>query len=242
VHEQAITGMFLIWDYALPDWVLSLHEHGDAVALAAVFDQHITTMVERYAGRVDAWIVVNEAIEAADFAQTLWYDALGPDYIEHAFELAHAADPNATLIYNETGAEGLNDKSDFMFAMISDFVARGVPIDGVGLQFHVQAGQPPNIADVQANIERFAALGLSVHVTELDVSVDGLDLALQAEIYADVLEVCLAVPACENWTVFGFSDRYAWDEIGDAQPLLFDAQYQPKPAFFAVQELLSGSS
>jgi endo-1,4-beta-xylanase len=53
-----------------------------------------------------------------------------------------------------------------------------------------------------------------------------------------VLEVCLAVPACESWTVFGFSDRYAWDELGDAEPLLFDAAYQPKPAFFAVQEAL----
>jgi endo-1,4-beta-xylanase len=150
------------------------------------------------------------------------------------------------LIYNETGAEGLNDKSDFMLAMVTDFVDRGVPIHGVGLQFHVHAGNPPARADVQANMERFGALGLSVHVTELDVSIDGLDMpedearALQAEIYADVLEVCLAVPACENWTVFGFSDRYAWDELGDAEPLLFDADYQPKPAFFAVQEALRG--
>lgn len=254
VHEQALTGMFLIWDFALPEWLLELHASGDALALAAAFDEHITTTVSRYAGAIDTWIVVNEAIwgfadsgEPADFAQTLWYDALGPDYIERAFELARAADPDATLLYNETGAEALGDKSDFMLALAEDFVARGVPIDGVGLQFHIDAASPPVIADVEANMQRFAALGLSIHITELDVSLAGLELPeqqareLQASIYADVLELCLAVPACSNWTVFGFSDRYAWDELGDASPLLFDAAYQPKPAFFAVQELLSAA-
>lgn len=255
VHEQSLTGMFLIWDFALPEWVLELHESGDAAALGDVFDQHITTLVERYAGRIDTWVVVNEAIwgsadrggEPADYAQTLWYDALGPDYIERAFERARAADPNAVLLYNETGAEGLDDKSDFMLAMASDFVERGVPIDGVGLQFHIDAGSPPVMDDVHANMQRFAALGLSVHITELDVSLAGLDVAedeareLQAAIYADVLDVCLQVPACSNWTVFGVSDRHAWDELGDARPLLFDAAYQPKPAFFAVQERLMGA-
>ncbi|HVI00519.1 MAG TPA: endo-1,4-beta-xylanase, partial [Enhygromyxa sp.] len=118
VHGQSITGMFLIWDFALPEWVIELHESGDAIALEQVFDEHITTTVERYAGRVDTWVVVNEAIwgaadvgEPADFAQTLWFDALGPEYIERAFEVARAADPEAVLIYNETGAELVNDKS-----------------------------------------------------------------------------------------------------------------------------------
>ncbi|HVH99891.1 MAG TPA: endo-1,4-beta-xylanase, partial [Enhygromyxa sp.] len=161
--------------------------------------------------------------EPADFAQTLWFDALGPEYIERAFEVARAADPDAVLIYNETGAELVNDKSDFMLALAEDFIARGVPIDGAG--------------------------GLSVHITELDVSLASVDLPeqaareLQAEIYADVIEACLAVPACGNVTVFGVSDRHAWDELGDARPLLFDEDYQPKPAFFAVQAaLVSGSS
>lgn len=251
VHDQSIAGMFLVWDYALPNWVLDLQSSGDALALEFIFDDHIRTLVDRYEGRVDAWIVVNEAIwgseqigEPAQFAETLWYDALGPEYIERAFEVAHTADPSAVLLYNESGAEALNDKSDFMYIMAIDFLDRGVPIDGVGLQFHVHAASPPPMTEVQANMERFGELGLSVHITELDVSLEGMDLPeaealeLQASIYAGVLETCLAVAACSSWTVFGFSDRYAWDQLGDAAPLLFDAAYQAKPAFFAVQDAL----
>lgn len=63
---------------------------------------------------------------------------------------------------------------------------------------------------------------------------------LQSDIYADVFEACLAVPACRSTTVFGFGDRDARDELGDATPLLFDVDYEAKPAFFAVQQVLSG--
>lgn len=97
-------------------------------------------------------------------------------------------------------------------------------------------------------MQRFAQLGLSIHITELDVSLAHVQLPeqqaldLQAAIYADVLAACLAVPACSNVTMFGLSDRHAWDQLGDARPLLLDQAYQPKPAFFAVQQLLSGSS
>jgi endo-1,4-beta-xylanase len=93
-------------------------------------------------------------------------------------------------------------------------------------------------------MERFAALGLDIHITELDVTIAGTDAAqleLQADIYAGILEACLAVPACRSTTVFGFSDRYAWDELGDAAPLLFDADYAAKPAFRAVQRVLEGA-
>src|SRR5205085_511623 len=122
---------------------------------------------------------------------------------------------DATLIYNETGAEALGAKSDFMYAMVTDLLARGVPIDGIGLQFHVTAAHPPDLNAVRANMERFAALGLDIFITELDVSIEGTSadqLQLQATLYADIVGTCLAVPACRSVTVFGFSDRYAWDE------------------------------
>jgi endo-1,4-beta-xylanase len=251
LHDQELTGMFLVWDFSLPRWVRDVATDEGPAALGQVLDEHVTTLVERYRGRVDGWVVVNEAIWGpgdgvgrAQYAQTLWYDALGEGYIERAFEVARAADPDATLLYNETGAEMLGEKSDFVYRMVEGFVARGVPIDGVGLQFHVHAASPPDLASVRANLERFAALGLDVVVTELDVSLEGMEgpeaelLALQAETYAGVLEACLAVPACRTWTVFGFSDRYAWDELGEATPLLFTEDYEAKPAFFAVQAAL----
>lgn len=251
VHDQALTGMFLVWDFELPAWVTDLAETGDAGALGAVFDEHITTTVARYRGEMDAWVVVNEAIwgpdetgDAAELAQTIWLDVLGEEYIERAFQVARAADPDAILLYNETGAEALGEKSDFLHAMATDLLARDVPLDGIGLQFHIDAASPPDLADVRANLERFGALGLEVHITELDVSLANLPgseadkLETQAQLYVGVLDACLAVPECRAYTVFGFSDRYAWDELGDASPLLFDADYRPKPAFHAIQAAL----
>jgi endo-1,4-beta-xylanase len=249
VHDQAITGMFLVWDYALPDWVVELAAAGDADGLGELYRAHIAELVTRYAGRIGAWVVVNEAIWGPDetgaeaaFAVTPWIDVLGVESIEWAFEIAREADPTAVLLYNETGAEALGPKADFVYAMAADFVAREVPIDGIGLQFHIDAAAPPDMADVRANFERFAALGLEIHITELDVAIDALDggdaLERQAAIYVDVLETCLAVPACTRYGVFGFTDRYGWDELGDAAPLLLDDDYRPKPAYRALQAAL----
>jgi endo-1,4-beta-xylanase len=252
VHGQTVNGYFLVWDFELPSWVMDIAESGDAEALGTVFDDHVRTLVERYQGRVNAWVVVNEAIwgpdetggEGATFAGSIWSDVLGPEYIERAFRVAREADPDAILLYNETGAEALGEKSDFVHDMASDFVTREVPIDGIGLQFHIDAAAPPDMASVKTNMERFGALGLDVYITELDVSlasVTGTEaekLALQADIYAGVLDGCLSVPACRSYTVFGFSDRYGWDELGDATPLIFDDAYQPKPAYFAIQSTL----
>lgn len=253
VHGQTVNGYFLVWDFELPGWLDDIASTGDPEALGTALDDHVRTLVERYQGRVNAWVVVNEAIwgpdetgaEEAEFAVSVWSDVLGPEYIERAFRVAREADPDAILLYNETGAETLGAKSDFLHDMAADFVTREVPIDGIGLQFHIDAAAPPDMASVTANIERFGALGLDVYITELDVSlasVSGTEtekLALQADIYAGVLDACLSVPACRSYTVFGFSDRYGWDELGDATPLIFDDAYQPKPAFFAIQSALA---
>ncbi len=249
VHEQELTGMFLVWDFELPQWVMDIAATGDSEALGDVYDEHITTLVDRYEDSVDSWVVVNEAIwgpddtgeDEARFAETPWSDVLGEEHIERAFEVADAADPDAELIYNETGAEELGPKSDFLYDMVSDFVERGVPIDTVGLQFHVEAANPPDMESVAQNMQRFADLGLDVRITELDVTIEGdseEQLELQADVYADVVNACLATDACTGTTVFGFSDRYSWDELGEALPLMFTEAYEPKPAFFAVQDAL----
>jgi endo-1,4-beta-xylanase len=249
VHDQSVTAMFLVWDFELPQWVLDVAATGDAEALGAVYDDHITTLVSRYKDQADAWVVVNEGIwgpfdtgeSEARLADTVWQNVLGDEHIERAFRAADAADPDAVLMYNETGAETLGDKADFLYEMVSDFVARDVPIDAVGLQFHIDSANPPDMESARENMQRFADLGLEVHITELDVMIYGQSedqLETQAQIYADVVEACLAVSACKNTTVFGFSDRYSWDELGEAAPLMFTEDYAPKPAFPAVQEAL----
>ena len=249
VHDLSVTAMFLVWDFELPEWVLDIAATGDAEALGAVYDDHITTLVSRYKDQADAWVVVNEGIwgpedtgeSEARIAATVWNDVLGEEHIERAFLAADAADPDAVLMYNETGAETLGDKADFLYDMLSDFVARDVPVDAVGLQFHIDSANPPDLESARENMQRFAELGLDVYITELDVMIYGQteeQLELQAQIYGDVVEACLAVSACKNTTVFGFSDRYSWDELGEAAPLLFTEDYAPKPAFPAVQEAL----
>lgn len=253
VHQQKVSGYFLTWDFELPQWVQDIGATGDTNALGKAMDDHIRTLVGRYKGRMDSWLVANEAIWGpeennggpARYGDSIWTDVLGPEYIERAFRVAHEADPDAKLLYNETGAEALGPKSDFMVNMAKELVQKRVPIHGVGLQFHLHHAKLPKMEDVKANFDRIAALGLDIYITELDVSLEGMSgddaekKALQANVYRDVLKVCLATQRCKSYTVFGFGDRYAWDELGDASPLMFDKEYAPKPAFFSVQTELA---
>ena len=168
------------------------------------------------------------------------------------FRWAHKADPRALLFYNEAEGEGLNRKSDAIYAMVKDFKHRGVPIHGVGLQMHVP-NLDANVPEIAANIARLTALGLQVHITELDVSlpVDSSgrllpdDLSRQAEVYRGIVWACLNSPGCTAIQTWGFTDKYSW--IGShsrgarGQALPFDRAYQPKPAYRAVlEELLAG--
>jgi len=264
LHQQAITGYFLVWDEELPSWVGELAQSQGATGLGAALDHHIETIVDRYRGRVKTWIVANEAFLGpdetgtgqADYAESVWFDTLGAEYIARAFRTADATDPAATLVYNETGAEAEGAKSDFLYARMQELVADQVPIDAVGLQFHIDAAAPPDMASVKRNMERLGALGLDVLITELDVSLASFPgthderLAKQAEIFGQITETCLAVPACKTITLFGFSDKHAWDELGPSvckpdgdkslcsEPLIFDRAYEPKPAYHAVVSAL----
>lgn len=129
---------------------------------------------------------------------------LGPEYIERAFRVAHEVDPDAKLLYNETGAEAVGPKAEFMVDMAKELVQKRVPIHGIGLQFHLHHAKLPKMEDVKANFDRIAALGLDIYITELDVSLEGRQGSdaekkeLQANVYRDVLKVCLATPAASR--------------------------------------------
>jgi endo-1,4-beta-xylanase len=170
------------------------------------------------------------------------------------FRWAHKADPHALLFYNEAEGEGMNHKSDAIYAMVKDFKRRGVPIDGVGLQMHIptlDADIAAIAADISSNIARLTALGVQVHITELDVSLpldsNGLskpeDLTRQAEVYRGIVRACLNNPGCTAIQTWGFTDKYSW--IGShshgarGHALPFDQDYQPKSAYSAVLEELS---
>jgi endo-1,4-beta-xylanase len=259
-HQMKVRGHCLVWGRYNPDWLMQ--GHFTSRQLSQLLREHITRVMKHYAGQVFAWDVVNEALdENGDVRDSLWYNQPGiglsqkrTAYIEQVFRWAHKADPHALLFYNEAEGEGMNRKSDAIYAMIKDFKHRGVPIDGIGLQMHIptlDGDIPAIVASISANIAQLTALGVQVHITELDVSLpvnstglpQPVDLARQADVYRSIVRACLKSAGCTAIQTWGFTDKYSW--IGShshgarGQALLFDRTYQPKRSYQAVLEELS---
>jgi endo-1,4-beta-xylanase len=240
-----VKGHALVWHGATPAWVGTL----SPPELRIAFEDHIRTVASRYRGRLWAWDVVNEAIDDSQpgLRSTVFSRGLGSDYVAEAFRLARRADPDAQLIYNDYGGEGLGRKSNDVYSLVRDLRQRGL-VDGVGLQMHISASSFPPVADIAANIRRLAALGLQVNLSEMDVRVRDVPgdttvkLERQRQVYRDVVAACVAEPRCEAVTFWGFTDAHSWIDgaFGPDDPLLFDAQYRAKPAFFGVEDALLG--
>ena len=144
----------------------------------------------------------------------------------------------------------MNAKSDAIYAMVHDFRQRGVPIDGVGFQMHI-ANLHADVASISANINRFTALGVQVHITEMDVAlpVDANgnarpeDLQLQADIYREIATACVSHPGCTAIQTWGFTDKYSWigshAKHAQGAALPFDRNYRAKPAYLALRNTLA---
>ena len=184
-------------------------------------------VVGHYRGKIFAWDVVNEAydeLHPGQLRNTIWRDqpgiglaSDGTSYIERCFRWAHEADPQALLFYNEAEAEVINPKSDAIYAMLRDFLQRGVPINGIGLQMHI-ANLHADVPSISANIKRFTDLGVQVQITEMDIALpvnaDGdaraEDLQHQAELYRQIASACLSHHGCTAIQTWGFTDKYSW--------------------------------
>jgi endo-1,4-beta-xylanase len=220
---------------------------------------HITTVVNRYKGKIYAWDVVNEAIadDSSHYLRpSLWYQICGEDFIEKAFEYAHAADPSALLFYNDYNTE-VPAKRDKIYQMLKGMLAKGVPIDGIGLQAHWSISTPTR-EELENSIRLFSSLGLQVQITELDVSVfaghaggeierstdSRADSGFTAEMEQRQLEQYkMAFEVFRKYrqqltgiTFWNISDRYSWlnNRGRKNYPLLFDENLQPKKAYRAV--------
>jgi endo-1,4-beta-xylanase len=253
-HRMKVRGHTLVWGGSNPAWLTS--EPFTTQQLSQLLEEHITKVVTRYRGKVFAWDVVNEAFdEGGALRPSLWYDRPGiglagksTAYIEQVFRWAQAADRQALLFYNDNGGEAINPKSDALYAMVKDFKQRGVPIDGIGMQMHI-FDLEADFASIEANIARFTALDVQVHITEMDVALpidaagvaSPADLARQAEIYRRIVAACLAHPGCTAIQTWGFTDKYSW--IGSktkgakGQALLFDRFYAPKSNYHALENV-----
>ena len=244
-HGLKVRGHTLVWHFALPEW---LSEKTMSREETIEFKrEYIHTVVGRYRGRVFAWDVVNEAIEYdGSMRQTYWYERLGPDYVDLAFQWAREADPEALLFYNDFVGEGMGHDTTVLYDYVKGLLERGVPVDGVGLQLHVNIDDPPRPRTVRRAIRRFADLGLKVHITELDVSiakpVTAKDLDKQARIYADLIRLARNEDAVTDFIMWGFTDRYSWVPMffeGRGAALPFDEDFNPKPAHLTMMDALA---
>jgi endo-1,4-beta-xylanase len=251
-RNMVVRGHTLVWHNQVPGWV----KNGgfSAPQLADILHGHIQTVMAHYASKVYAWDVVNEAFnDDGTMRHTIWYEqpgigaGTGTKYIEQALRWAHEADPSAKLFYNTYDAEEMNKKSDTIYAMAEDFKKRGVPLDGVGFQTHVSLNfdDPAKLASFAKNLERFAKLGLELHITELDIRLNDsspASLRAQAELYGEVTALCVRQPNCKLLQTWGFTDKHSWIPSfykGQGWALLWDDKYQKKLAYEAVHDALA---
>jgi endo-1,4-beta-xylanase len=232
-------------------------------ALLARMEDHIKAVVGRYKGRIKGWDVVNEAFnEDGTLRSSQWLGIIGEgsrdrqyDYIESAFRWSHEADPNAELYYNDYGLETSKAKCDGAVALVKHLKSQGIRIDGVGIQLHGSLTSP-SVEGLAYAITSLAAADVKVMITELDIRTRtrgyrGADVSrvnrastddpsaaapeIQKELadkYAEIFSVLLKHEKdITRVTFWGVYDRTSW--IGGS-PLLFDRNYQPKEAFFAV--------
>ncbi|HEX2087311.1 MAG TPA: endo-1,4-beta-xylanase [Solirubrobacteraceae bacterium] len=228
---KQVHGHVLVWcaDEWSPGWLTG--RSWTREELLEVMEDHIRTVMDHFEGRVETWDVVNEALaDDGSRRDCVWQRHIGDDWVAQAFRFARAADPRARLFYNEYRADWPNPKFDALLALVA-----GLDLDGVGLQHHTY-GFAPLQEEVEDAIARVAALGLRVHVSELNVTTSqiGGDLARQAQAYWTIAAACAAQPACFRVTTWGFTDRYGWRPPSElAMP--FDVDYRPKPAWEALR-------
>lgn len=261
-NNMFLRGHALCWHNQAGDWIFK-DDAGNQVTKEVLLErlkEHITTVVERYRGKIYAWDVVNEAIsdEEGEFLRdSEWYKICGADYIIKAFEYAHEADPNLKLFYNDYSAVR-PEKRDKIYKLIQMIQDAGVPIHGVGIQGHFSIYEPSE-QELRDALEKYASLGVEVQITELDVSVyqkehgrrdplpkdeDDAFKPEQEEMQIGQYDMLFRVfreyrGILTGITFWNVSDRYSWLDNFPVRgrknyPLLFDEQFKPKKAYYRV--------
>jgi endo-1,4-beta-xylanase len=264
-HDLLMRGHTLVWYNQTDDWFYR-DDAGDYLTKDRMLERmrtYIHDVLKHYKGRLYAWDVVNEAISDYDdriYRDDIdWFKVLGPDYIEMAFRYAHEADPTIKLYYNDYDL--INPKKrDKTYKMIKELLDKGVPIHGIGMQGHwvLEDNLKENLP---AAIDKFASLGLDVQITELDISVypyyhnmDRSTLPKEIRQFEGQLDEELAAKYKEAFgilrsrkdkitgvTFWGLADNNTWLSKYVVKgrtdyPLLFDKEYNPKKAYYAIME------
>ncbi|HZT87413.1 MAG TPA: endo-1,4-beta-xylanase [Stellaceae bacterium] len=262
-HGQKFRGHALVWGERAPKWFASLS--GRDAAIRALRD-HIRRVCGHFAGQMQSWDVVNEAIQTYSgrpdkLRRTVFLDKIGPEYLDIAFTAAREADPHALLVLNEFGVEfeieDSAEKRATLLGLVDGFKKRGTPIDAIGVQSHLQTRWMPHFDPraFGAFLDEIAGRGLKILLTELDVADRSApsDIAVRdaevAATYKRYLDAALAHQAVIAAITWGLTDGDSWVTRGDLpafrrtdglppRPLPFDQNYRPKPAYFAIAEAL----
>jgi endo-1,4-beta-xylanase len=238
-----VRGCCLAWYLQNPKWLTS--GTFTPAQAKAIFRAHIKAVVGRYQGKVAQWDVVNEVfhISATGTAvpfNSVWLKTMGIDYVAEAFRAAREADPNALLFANEFGNEGPGPHFDAFYNLVRKLKAQGVPIDGVGLQMH-RGLQHPTAAEVALAMQKYAALGLRVEITEMDLPLtvppDQPTLQRQGLLFRQMTATCLRVAACTGVTFWGVDDGDRYGSLvrrNRGSMTMFDQSGGRKPAYSGV--------
>jgi endo-1,4-beta-xylanase len=261
-NGMRLRGHNLVWagDSHMPAWLLKQESSITPEKAKSLMSDYIHAVVGRYRGKIAWWDVVNEAIDGSfnnthpfNLRNCFWFRKLGPDFMKYAFIFAHEADPDVQLYYNDYSIESLGLKANRTLELASWLKSQGAPIHGIGLQWHIDVSNNVTPGDAYyQNAQRFVDQGLDFMVTELDISIpmkDGkpvnpADVEKQGLAYRSLLAYVLHFsPKCAAMLTWGFTDHYSWiPEFsnytkGEALPL--DWFYQPKPAYWEMQEELA---
>jgi endo-1,4-beta-xylanase len=257
-----VRGHTLVWHDALPAWVVAQLsvETGPAMMTA-----HIRKVAGHFAGKLYSWDVVNEVLDPGShrpdgLRDSPWLQKCGTNYIEVAFRETAAADPNALLVWNENYLEVSNGfgraKRTAMLVLLDRMLGRGVPIHGIGLEAHLRGDQAAVLGDesYEAFLSELARRGMKIFITELDVQ----DVTLPAgagardrgvaDVYGRFLGASLRQPAVKGIVTWGLADCFTWiagyrprQDGLPVRPLPFDANCQPKAAYYAIAQTLQAA-
>ncbi len=257
-NHMKVHAHTLVWGESNPRWLTEGNYTNEQ--LRNIIHEHIKTVAGHFKGKVTEWDVLNEPLEDdGSLRQTIWAKALGADYPAIVFKWAHEADPKAKLFINEYGADGVTDgdgdinaRAEGLAKLVTKIRAGGGHIDGVGLQMHDKTDDYSKRASIEANMRRFNAMGIEARISEMDVSMDNSSSAnvqKQAEIYREGIQACMNNPKnCHTFSMWGFEDKwsslqknnnmYSPDE-GLGLGMIFDQNGEARPAYRAIQEVLS---
>ncbi|GMK38649.1 hypothetical protein PCCS19_17030 [Paenibacillus sp. CCS19] len=257
-NGMKVRGHTLVWHSQTPDWVFydSNNQLVTKEVLYARMKAHIDAVVGRYKGKIYAWDVANEVIDESQsngMRRSLWYQIAGEEYLEKAFIYAHEADPNAKLFINDYNTH-IPAKAQFLHDLVQRLKAKGVPIDGIGEQTHINLDYP-TLSQIEDSIVKFSDLGVTQEITELDMSIYGnssqsytslsaAQAAQQATRYAALFEVFKRhSDQITNVTFWGQDDAHSWLRTYPVTrldwPLLFDDNLQSKPAYWSLVNALT---